>query len=199
MTDLELATKPPLGGWAPHLRFSAGRADVLGAVADTLVPAGEGFPAPSEAGVVAFLGRYVTPSGQDPRWYPFVGEDDLVAHVDGLGSSFGNGSEAERVEALRTLERQEPEFFTRLRDLVYQAYYSRPEVVAAINRELPAGRDYRVSPQPFGYLDTIADWDEDLLARVEGDYLRTEDVVRVDLPATLAGPGEKAIRERSDD
>jgi hypothetical protein len=177
--------KPPLGGWLPAVRFTATQAAVLDAIADQLIPAGDGFPAPSEVDVRGFISRYVTPAGQEPKWYPFLGEGDFGARLDALGVAF-LGSDRQ-VDILRGLERDDAEFFTRLRDVVYYAYYSRPAVIRVINAQLPAGRDYRDSPLPFGYSDVMDDWDDELLARVRGTYTRTEDVERLPLPASLAG------------
>lgn len=186
--------KPSLGGWMPGLAFSATQAAALNAVADQLIPGGEGFPWPSEVNVLSFVGRYIAPAGQEAKWYPFLGEEDFLAHIDALGVDFAGSSSDQQVELLKNLERDDAEFFVKLRDLVYHAYYSRPEVVRAINDNLDAGRDYRQTPQPFGYSDTILDWDDEMLGRVRGSYKRTEDVVRVPLPDTLAGPGEKAVK-----
>lgn len=197
MIDLTLSAssgKPPLGGWLPGLDFTARQAAVLNAAADQLIPGGEGFPAPSAVGVVAFIGRYVTPAALEAKWYPFIGEEDFRSHLDALGDPFLGSSPEQQVKVLEGLELDDSEFFTKLRDIVYHAYYSRSEVVAAINTNLAAGEDYRQSPQPFGYSDTIKDWDDELLARVRGTYKRTEDVVRLALPDNLAGPGEKALK-----
>jgi hypothetical protein len=178
-------SKPPLGGWLPPAALSAPQADVLNAIADELIPGGEGFPPPSGVNVVGFIVRYVAPSGQEAKWYPFLTEAEFARRLDELGSAFVSASSAERVQVLIGLERDDAEFFGRLRDMVYYAYYSRPEVVAAINRNLEAGRDYRNSPQPYGYTDVMDDWDDDLLSRVKGTYTRTEDVVRLPLPENL--------------
>lgn len=206
MTDLSLRTpsapqdtaapveKPPLGGWYPGARLDPVRARTLDAVIDTLIPGGDGFPAPSEVGVRRFIERYVTPPGQPEIWYPFLPDRKLTARLDAL-DGFVESAHDERARTLSQLERDEPGFFARLRDLVYQAYYSRPETVRAINT-LPAGKDYRVSPQPYGYAEVIDNWDEALLARVTGSYTRTEDIVRVPLPDGLAGPDEKAPTDR---
>lgn len=207
MTELSLRTpsapqntaaaveKPPLGGWYPGARLDPDCARTLDAVIDTLIPGGDDFPAPSEVGVRRFIERYVTPPGQPEIWYPFLPERELMAWLDTL-DGFVDSALDKRMRTLSQLEYNEPGFFARLRDLVYQAYYSRPEVVRAINT-LPAGKDYRVSPQPYGYAEVIDDWDEALLARVTGSYTRTEDIVRVPLPDGLAGPDEKAPADRN--
>ena len=190
MVDLKISfadAKPPLGGWLPAISLSDRQSAVLAAVADELIPGGEGFPAPSEVDVVSFVRKYVTPAGRDAKWFPFLAEEDFKARLDALGEDFP--SSGTRVAAIEALEAAEPEFFGRLRDVVYYAYYSRPEVVHAMNRLLPAGRDYRTSPQPYGYSDVMADWDDELLARVHGSYQKTDEVRRVDVPAHLKKEG----------
>lgn len=191
--DLQLAgapDKPPLGGWVPQVEFDTATKVLINALADTLIPPGGGYPAPSAVDIVGFFRRYVTPSGQEARWYPFVSVDHIARVSEWLSTEFTQSDEAARVAAVAHLEHQHVEEFSRLRDLVYHAYYSRPAVISAINAQSAAGRDYRVSPQPYGYADTIDDWDEELLSRVRGTYQRTEDVARVALPDTLAGPNE---------
>jgi hypothetical protein len=187
--------KPPLGGWRPGIALTDTQCAVLEAVADQLIPGGDGFPAPSEAGVVAFMARYIAPAGQDAKWYPFLDEADVKDRLDALGVAFLGAAEGQKVETLRGIERDEAEFFSRLRDLVYHAYYSRPLVVRAINDNLEAGRDYRVTAQPYGYSDTMLDWDDDLLDRVRGTYKRTEDVLRLELPANLPRMSAAKARE----
>jgi hypothetical protein len=190
-----------LGGWLPSIRFTEAQASVLNAAADELIPGGDGFPAPSEVGVISFVAKYVAPSGIEPRWFPFLGEDGFKARLDALGDEFAGSISEQRVRALQALERDEAEFFTRLRDVVYYAYYSRPEVVRAMNLNLAAARDYKYTPQPYGYSENFDDWDDELLSRVRGTYKRTEDVKRLPLPADLPlaqvpqQPGEQATAE----
>lgn len=171
----------PLGGWLPGLDLSAAQTEILNAIADEIIPGGEGFPAPSSVGIGGFFKRYVTPEGQEATWFPFLGETEFKARLDALGTDFARASSAWRVAILNSIERDEPEYFARLRDTIYLGYYSRPEVVHAINATLPAGRHYRTSPQPRGYSDVMSDWDRTLLDRVRGGYLRTEEVKPVSL------------------
>lgn len=189
--------KPPLGGWRPAPPLSAPRAATFDAIADTLIPPEGGFPVPSTVGVRAFAERYVAPEGQPATWYPFLSADELHRRLDAL-DGLAEADEAKRIRVLRGVEAETPAFFAAVRDLVYQGYYSCPEVVRAINEHLPAGRDYRITPQPYGYAEVIDDWDDDLLSRVRGTYTATEDIVRLDLPADLAGPDEKAATQRED-
>lgn len=156
---------------------------MLNAVADTLIPPGGGFPAPSEVDVVGFVGRYLAPSGTRAVHYPFAAEDEFKAAVDGLGQRFVDADEAGRTAEIAGLERDDETFFGQLRSLVYYGYYSMTEVTLAIRRNVPAGRDYHGPPQPYGYLDTTEPWDDATLATRGGvaDYIATDEVTRVDL------------------
>ncbi|CCG02337.1 hypothetical protein [Blastococcus saxobsidens] len=166
--------RPPLGG-SQGVRFSPVQHNVLDALADALVPPGGGFPAPSEVDVAGFVARYTTPTGQLPRWYPYLAEDDLKARLDALSAQADDP-----VATLTALEQDDPAFFTALRDVVYLGYYSRPAVTRAINANVPAAHDYRNTPQPYGYLDGLEEWDAELLSRVRGSFLATTEVKPLD-------------------
>lgn len=162
---------------------------MLSAVADCLIPPGDGFPAPSTVDVAGFVARFVAPVGQDATWYPFLTLGETVRWLEELGSDFLEADPDKQARLLQAREAEDSEFFGRVRDTVYVGYYSRPEVVLSINRTLPAGRDYRATPQPFGYSDTIVDWDEDLLARVRGTFIPTADIVPLSIPEEIRGLG----------
>jgi gluconate 2-dehydrogenase subunit 3-like protein len=179
--------KAALGGNRKPIEFTSQQVATLEAAADELIPGGDGFPAPSEVNIVNYIARYVTPRGKDNTQFPNAHEDDFKAKVDGLlGQAFVDADASSRVATLKRIEVEQAEFFEQLRNLVYYGYYSRREVVRAINRNLPAGRDYHASPQPYGYWEVIEPWDESLLTDVVGDYIRTEDAKRV----TVKAPGE---------
>lgn len=179
--------RPRLGGVARPVHFSDDQIETLNAVADTMIPPGAGFPAPSEVDVVGFIGRYVTPTGYRNKHYPFACEDAFKAGLDKLGAgsrgqdsgSTGSGLE----EAISTLEKAEDPLFVQLRALIYYGYYSRREVVQAIRQNIPAGKDYHGPPLPYGYLEVTPEWTEELLAAAGkgGSYIATDDVKRVDL------------------
>jgi hypothetical protein len=168
--------RPRLGGLEFPVEFSEQQTAILNAAADEIIPPGEGFPAPSEVNVVDFIGRYLTPSGEDPIHYPFAGEDDFKAALDELGEEFLSADSEGRVETLKRVEQEEETFFSQLRDLVYYGYYSKREVTLAINENLEAGRDYHGPPQPYGYIRTIEVWDESLFPQGRGKHVQTEDV-----------------------
>ena len=175
--------RPRLGGLAVPVTFTDTQAAVINAVADTMIPAGRGFPAPSEVDVVDFFGRYLAPSGTRAVHYPFAAEDEFKAKLDTLGDAFVSADEAARTDTIGRLEREDEEFFGQLRSLAYYGYYSMTEVTLAIRKNIPAGRDYHGPPQPYGYLDTTEPWDDATLETRGGvaDHLLTENVKRVDL------------------
>lgn len=173
--------RPRLGGLEFPIEFSERQTAILNAAADEIIPPGGGFPAPSDVNVVDFIGRYVTPSGEEPKYYPFAGEDEFKAAVDNLGEEFLSADSEGRVRALERVEKEDETFFDQLRSLVFYGYYSMPEVTLAIRENLPAGRDYHGPPQPYGYIRSIERWDESLFAHGNGDHIATEEVERIDL------------------
>ena len=175
--------RPRLGGLLDPVRFSDAQAAVINAAADTIIPPHPDWPTASELDLVTFVGRYTTPSGYLNKHFPFATEDEFKAGLDRLGQAFVDGDHAARAASIEALEKAEDPLFEQLRALVYYGYYSRPLVVQAIQRNLPAGRDYHGPPLPYGYLATTEPWDEELLTQAQenGSYIETDDVVRVDL------------------
>ena len=176
--------RPRLGGLLHPITFDGDQAAVLNAVADTMVPGGAGYPAPSEVDIVDFVGRYLTPSGYRSKHYPFAAEDEFKAGLDRLGQDFVDADADGRRAALAALEQDEDDpLFGQLRAFVYYGYYARPEVTIAIRRNMPAARDYHGPPLPYGYLNCIEPWDEATLDGAGGGtkHLATDEVKRVDL------------------
>lgn len=175
--------RPRLGGLADPVRFDEEQAAVIAALADTMIPPGGGFPAPSDVGIVNFFGRYTAPSGYRAKHYPFVEEDSLKEALGRLGRKFLDAGTAYRTAEIARLEQEEEELFSQLRSLVYYGYYSAAEVTIAIQKEIPAGRDYHGPPLPYGYAHCIEDWDDEALSTAGqgAGYIATADVVRVDL------------------
>lgn len=176
-------SRPRLGGLERPVTFTDEQNAVLQAVADTMIPPAEGWPAPSEVDIVTFVGRYVTPSGYSNKHFPFATEDEFKAGLGRLGWTFVSAGEQDRTAAIAALESAVDPLFEQLRSLVYYGYYSRPEVTLAIRKNLLAGGDYHGPPLPYGYLETTEPWDEATLATAGGGsgYLETGAVRRVDL------------------
>lgn len=175
--------RPRLGGLERSIAFSDLQAAVINAAADTIIPPHPDWPTASEVELVTFVGRYITPSHYKNKHFPFAEEDTFKAGLDRLGQAFVDANEAGRIEAISALEKAEDPLFEQLRALVYYGYYSRPVVVLAIRRNVPAGRDYHGPPLPYGYLETLEPWDEETLASASahGSYLETDQITRVDL------------------
>jgi hypothetical protein len=175
-TPLHLSLRPPLGG-TPDFQFSEKHAAVFNAFADALIPAGDGFPAPSDVEITSFVARYITPGGKASNWYPMLTAEEIHERLESLREDLLDADPGRGEKRLLAFETAEPAAFNVLRDLVYFGYYSHPIVVRALNKQLPAARDYRQTPQPAGYLEGLEQWSEESLARVQGKYLHTEDVV----------------------
>ncbi|MEJ2866640.1 gluconate 2-dehydrogenase subunit 3 family protein [Actinomycetospora sp. OC33-EN08] len=175
--------RPRLGGLEQPVQFNDAQAAVLNALADTIIPPHPDWPNASEVDLVAFCGRYITPSGYKNKHFPFADADSFTAALDKLGQAFVDADPAERAKAFEALEKAEDPFFEQIRALVYYGYYSRPEVVIAIRKNVPAGKDYHGPPLPYGYIQSLEPWDETTLAQANenGSYLETEQVTRVDL------------------
>ena len=180
--------KAQLGGYSPPVRFSTPQTAIINAVADTLIPAANTFPAPSEVGIAEFFSRYVTPEHRPVKYFPLAGEVDFKQKLDGLGQSFLDASPGDRVARLKGLEEgdeHQQAFFIQLRALSYYGYYARPEVTLAINRTSDAAEDYHGPPQPYGYLGRVEPWPEGAFENPVGGYLATDDIERIDIPADI--------------
>ena len=150
----------------------------LAAALDALLPPEGSFPAPSQTGMIDdFVLRRVPAPGAAPVPYPGVDGDGLRAILSRLADG------ADATEALAALERERPEEFLALWRLAVYGYYSRPETIAAIARDLNS--PYHGAPLPLGYAHAIGPWDpDDPLQHPRhgrGAYTPTGEVRRVDL------------------
>ncbi|MGD9527326.1 MAG: gluconate 2-dehydrogenase subunit 3 family protein [Pseudonocardia sp.] len=172
---LRAAAAEPGGNRVP-VTFSKHQTAVLRAIVDELVPPGDGFPAPSEVGVVEdFVPRYVAPRGSRTKPFPGAVEDAFTAALDAVDQQILSADRAQRVAVLRKLEESDPEFFGQLRALTYAGYYSRPAVVSVMRVNLRAARDYNGPPLPYGYDRVTPDWDGFTLPE-DGRFTATDDV-----------------------
>lgn len=170
-------TRWRLGGSSPPIEFSMEETATMAAMADAIIPPGKGFPAPSKVRVAEdFVPRYVARDDAKVVYFPFVRESEIKGALRDVSQKVEGGATVGDI--LAAYESETPELFQKLRNLVYFGYYSRPPVVGAIQQNLEAGKDYRVSPQPYGYLDVIEEWEPDLDPgqTSRGSYTPTEDV-----------------------
>jgi hypothetical protein len=91
---------------------------------DAIVPAADEMPSAGEAGVGAYL-EAVAAKDPDVRRQLRKAAASLDCRA---GGRFGALEAKGRIRALTALEKEEPPVFEALRDLVYEGYYTRPEV-----------------------------------------------------------------------
>lgn len=176
-----LAQRARMGGFDPPITFSDQQRDMLNVAADTIIPSGGGFPAPSSVGIVGFIARYIAPDGTPAIHYPFAEESAFKASLDALGRKLLKAAPEDRGAVLERTSKQDETFFTQLLGLVYYGYYSRPAVIQAVSDNLEAGRDYHGPPQPLGYLSVTEQWEPSEIQRDRGSYLKTHQIKRLPL------------------
>ncbi len=118
---------PVLGAGAATPPLAPSQLRVLRAAMDEIIPAADGMPAASAVGGVAYLDRLAR-QAQFKKQFEGVLAALGEASRRLFGKSFLALPRAERVTALAELEKAVPESFRALRDCVYEAYYTRPQV-----------------------------------------------------------------------
>lgn len=171
---------PPTGapaGWT----LAAEERATLAAALDALLPPDDAgsFPWPSRTGLIDdFVPRRVPASGATGGHVPFPGLDSdrlraILAEIALLLRDLGD-----MPLALEAFEREQPAAFLALWQLAVYGYYSRPETIAAIQRDLAPA--YHGAPLPLGYLHAIEPWDPtdplQLPRTPRGSYLPTDAV-----------------------
>jgi hypothetical protein len=168
---------------------------VLGAALDALLPPEGSFPLPSETGLIDdFILRRVPAQEHGVVPYPRVTATGLRAILAALVAR----DAGDMTTALEVLHQERPDDFTVLWCLAVFGYYSRPETIAAIQRDLSPG--YHGAPLPLGYNHLIDPWDPadplQLPQHPRGSYVPTAEVRRVNLD-DLRAAGD-ASREGGD-
>ncbi len=96
---------------------------------DEIIPAGDGMPAASEAGGVEYLTRLARENPQIRRELQKSLNALAALSRKQFGQDFASLAPAQRVEGLKKFESQRPrQNFVKLRDHVYEAYYTQPKV-----------------------------------------------------------------------
>ena len=144
----------------------------LAALVDVLVPGDEAFPPASAVGVQAKLAD---------RLILMRGEGAVQALVEALAAAGGplaglDGGQREAV--LTRIERERPDDFLLIRNIVYLSYYESPAVHAAIRA---MGFTYHAIPLPAGYEVGRFVPTADTPRHGRGGFVPTEEVKRVDL------------------
>lgn len=139
---------------AKHWTLSDEERRTLEAALDGLLPAGGSFPTPSSTGVIDdFIVPRLPPAGSLPVPYPGLTAEDLKAILLRLD---GN---TDTTVALERLEAEFPVAFKGLWALAVYGYYSRPEVIEAIQQDHASA--YHGAPLPLGYEHAIEPWNPD--------------------------------------
>jgi hypothetical protein len=152
-------------GIAPRAASAAGRTLLpaerrqLRAAVDTIIPAEGRMPSASAVGAVAYLDGM---AARDPAFRAGIsgGLNALDARARSAGArTFAESTAARQAECMTHLETSDapPGFVPMLRDAVYEAYYSRPEVWKLIGYTFRSGPRRTASLEPF---------DEQRVARV---------------------------------
>jgi hypothetical protein len=121
----------------------------LAAVIEEIIPAGEGMPSASEAGVLHYFRQL---AGQLPE-LPEALREALDA-VEGssqerFGGAFLDLSTPQRIDALERLEEEDPGVFGGLSVFVYEAYYVQPAVWELLGYEPYPTGEAGPSMEPF--------------------------------------------------
>jgi hypothetical protein len=154
---------------------------------DALLPPSGSFPLPSATGLIdQFILKRVPDEDAQGRLYPRIDApalSRLLAELDDAG---------DMTDALSQFQRQQPKAFKALWRLAVYGYYSQPETIAAIQRDLAPA--YHGAPLPLGYADAIAPWDAydplQLPRNPRGTYIPTDQVKRVEAPWLNQGKEE---------
>jgi hypothetical protein len=150
--DVEQALKrPSSAALDPRQR------EALRAAMDEIIPSSDVMPAASAAGGLEYLERLCQQELEI--------RVDLQQVLELLGqmsernfhAAFADISPVKRVDILTELETQSPEAFAKLRDLVYESYYTQPSVWKLIGYELHPTNQSGPHMKPF---------DDSVLAKV---------------------------------
>ena len=123
---------------------------LLQAVMDEIIPAGDGMPAASEVGSADYLEKL---SQKMPDLKTTL--DEGLKNLQELSrrsfsGDFLNLSKAKRVEALKEWEKKGVEgFFPTLRDYIYEAYYTQPQVWRLIGYDFYPAKGQRPAMKAF--------------------------------------------------
>jgi hypothetical protein len=144
----------------------------LAALVDVLVPGDEAFPPASEVGVQAKLAD---------RWALMRGDGAVRALIEALAAAGGPLVRLDgdgRAAVLTRVERERPDDFLLVRNIVYLSYYESPAVHEAIRA---MGFTYHATPLPTGYEVGRFEPATDTPRHGRGAFVRTDEVRRVDL------------------
>jgi Gluconate 2-dehydrogenase subunit 3 len=139
--------------------FGPRERDALRASMDQIIPRGEGMPAASEAGGVDYLERLAEEDEEVSRRLRLSLEAVDNFSRSRFGKEFPSLTDHQQVETLKELEKSEhtAASFCDLRDYVYEAYYTQPEVWKLLGYDFHVTNEGGPAMKPF---------DENALAQV---------------------------------
>ena len=114
------------------LEFGSRYLKLLGSAIDVIIPGADSMPSSTAAGAVSYLTNLC--------WqYPTI-QTELRRFLDSLDrasiatfhSEFGSRSDDERIQVLKSLEKQDATAFSGFVAYAYEAYYTRPRVLGLI-------------------------------------------------------------------
>jgi hypothetical protein len=126
------------------MSFSGEQTALASEVLDQLVPARGGFPGAGELGVARHLDDVAASKPDLGRLF-----HDGLAAIESTSHrthsvAFADLKDEQKVQMLRTVEVESPEFFFKLVRHTYAGYYSNPRIIEAMGLEARP-------PQPLGF------------------------------------------------
>ena len=131
-------------GGETTMSFSEGQTALATGVLDQLVPGRDGFPGAGELGVAQHL---VSVAASKPDLARLL--LDGLAAIESASrrthsAAFADLTDDQKVQVLRAVEAESPQFFTMLVRHSYAGYYSNPRVIELMGLEVRP-------PQPLGF------------------------------------------------
>lgn len=158
-------------------KFPVSHELVLKYLVDELIPGDVRWPSASELGVHGVV--LLRLLGDQSRIV-----EQVVAVLDCGPHGLLSEVSASRVSAIRQFEEANPVLFEKIYTVAMLAYYEMPGVVEAIRA---GGRQYSAFPHANGYPMPVFDLERDTPVHGRGYYLRTDDVVPLDLSSLDLG------------
>ncbi len=155
---------------------------------DALLPPAGSFPLPSRTNMIdEFILKRVPDVDERGSLYPGLDSARLKALLSDLDGV------PDMTESLSALQREQSAQFQALWSLAVYGYYSRPETIAAIQRDLSPA--YHGAPLPTGYIAAMERWDANDALQMprmpRGAFISTDQVKRVDL-SRLGAEGRRS-------
>ena len=126
------------------MSLSEGQMALASDVLDQLIPAGGGFPGAGELGVAQHVGRVAASNSALGHLFEGGLASIESASRHAHSAAFADLTDDQKVQVLRAVEAESPEFFSMLVRHSYAGYYSNPRVTELMGLEARP-------PQPLGF------------------------------------------------